>query len=123
MFSTVRTGTVCNQFGQSALFIHDVTDKTAPRLEFNLTLDQPKGLGIDGNLLFICQGNKGMAVYNWDESNKKLSYLYQKIDLYAFDVITGNNTLIVAADNGLYLYDYTDPNNIKRLSKVASYDF
>jgi len=123
MFSTVRTGTVCNQFGQSALFIHDVTDKTAPRLEFNLTLDQPKGLGIDGNLLFICQGNKGMAVYNWDESNKKLSYLYQKIDLYAFDVITGNNTLIVAADNGLYLYDYTNPNNIKRLSKVASYDF
>jgi len=123
MFSTVRTGTVCNQFGQSALFIHDVTDKTAPRLESNLTLDQPKGLGIDGNLLFICQGNKGMAVYNWNESTQTLSYLYQKIDLYAFDVITGNNTLIVAADNGLYLYDYTDPNNIKRLSKVASYDF
>ena len=123
MFSTVRTGTVCNQFGQSALFIHDVTDKTAPRPEFNKILEQPKGLGIDGNLLFICQGDKGMAVYNWDESSKKLSYLYQKIDLYAFDVITGNNTLIVAADNGLYLYDYTDPNNIKRLSKVASYDF
>jgi len=123
MFSTVRTGTVCNQFGQSALFIHDVTDKVKPKIEVNQSIEQPKGLGIDGNLLFICQGKKGMAVYNWDESSRKLSYLYQKIDLYAFDVITGNNTLIVAADNGLYLYDYTDPNNIKRLSKVASYDF
>jgi hypothetical protein len=123
MFSTVRTGTVCNQFGQSALFIHDVTDKVKPKIEVNQSIEQPKGLGIDGNLLFICQGKKGMAIYNWDESSKKLSYLYQKIDLYAFDVITGNNTLIVAADNGLYLYDYTDPNNIKRLSKVASYDF
>lgn len=123
MFSTVRTGTVCNQFGQSALFIHDVSDKTYPKMAYNKTIDNPKGLGIDGNLLFVCQGDKGMAIYTWDETTQALNYLYQKIDLYAFDVITGNNILIVAAENGLYLYDYSDPNNIKRLSKVASYDF
>jgi hypothetical protein len=123
MFSTVRTGTLCTPFGRSSLFIHNVTDKTKPIIEVEQILEQPKGLGIDGNLLFVCQGDKGMAVYNWDESSKKLSYLYQKIDLYAFDVITGNNTLIVAADNGLYLYDYTDPKNIKKLSKIASYNF
>jgi hypothetical protein len=122
MFSTIRTGTVCNRFGNSALFIHDVSNKTIPFGIYTENVESPRGLGIDGNLLFLCQADKGLAVYNWNEATKKLTYRYQKPEIYAFDVITGSNTLIVAADNGLYLYDYTDPNNIRKLSRVARYE-
>jgi hypothetical protein len=36
-------------------------------------------------------------------------------------VIANDKTLIVAAENGLFLYDYSDPNNLKKLSRVAAY--
>jgi hypothetical protein len=99
-----------------------VSNKSIPFNVYTEVVESPRGLGIDGNLLFLCQADKGLAVYNWNEATKKLTYRYQKPEIFAFDVITGSNTLIVAADNGLYLYDYTDPNNIRKLSRVARYE-
>jgi hypothetical protein len=123
MFSTVRSGADCNRFNSSSgLFVHNIQDKKMPYTIFSQTVDNPKGLGIDGNLLFLCQGNMGLSVYNWDEITKKPTFRYRYNDIHAFDVVTGNNTLIVAAENGLFLYDYSDPNNLRKLSRVAAYN-
>ncbi|HXL56499.1 MAG TPA: hypothetical protein VN958_09595, partial [Chitinophagaceae bacterium] len=78
----------------------------------------PHGLSKDGNLLFICDGNDGLKIY--DASNPQDIRLKQHIkELETYDVITTNNIAIVVATDGLYQFDYSDINNIKQLSKMA----
>lgn len=122
MFSTVRSGSDCNRFNSvSGLFLHNIANKKMPYTVFSQTVDNPKGLGIDGTLLFLCQGHLGLSVYYWDETAGKPVFQYRYNDIHAFDVIATDKTLIVAAENGLFLYDYTDPKNLKKLSRVADY--
>jgi hypothetical protein len=123
MFSTVRSGASCSRFSSnsSGLFVHDIANKKLPFTIFTETVENPKGLGIDGKLLFLCQGDMGLSIYDWNETTKRPTFRYRYNDIHAFDVIANDKTLIVAAENGLFLYDYSDPNNLKKLSRVAAY--
>ena len=62
-----------------------------------------------------------MSLCNWNETTKKPTFRYRYNDINVFDLIASNKTLIEAAENGLLLYDYSDPNNLKKLSRVAVY--
>jgi hypothetical protein len=44
--------------------------------------------------------------------------LKQYTNLNAKDVIPLGNLLIMVADDGIYQYDYSDPQNITQLSKI-----
>lgn len=123
MFSTVRGGTVCNRTGISSLMMFNIKNKNTPFLKHNENVDPPYGLGIDGTILFVCMGENGLDIYNWNEATETLTFRYRKTEVKAFDVITKNNTLIVAADNGLFQYDYTNPDNIYKLAKISGYDY
>ena len=80
-------------------------------------MSNPYGLGKDGDLLFICDGEAGVKVY--DASNVlNLQMVNQISNIDAFDAIPWANRLIVSASDGLYQYDYTDQNNIKLLSTI-----
>jgi hypothetical protein len=45
--------------------------------------------------------------------------LKQYTDLKAFDVIPFGNVLIMIAEDGIYQYSYSDPQNIEQLSKIT----
>jgi hypothetical protein len=77
-------------------------------------MEEPYGLGIDGNLLFVC--DKGLKVYN---ANDPLNLsLIKKFDISAYDVIPNNGNLMVTASDGLYQYKYENT-DIRLLSKIS----
>ena len=85
------------------LHIIDISNLRMPNLLTTYTMENPLGLGVDGNNLFIC--DKGLKVY--DISDKTNLILKQKFSISANDVIPYNNLLIVTGDNGLHQYDYS----------------
>ena len=81
-------------------------------------MTNPHGLSKDGDLLFICDGNDGLKVYNAANRNS-ISLIKHITGLSTYDVIAWNDVAIVSATDGLYQYDYSDVNNIKLLSKTV----
>ena len=82
-------------------------------------MENPHGLGIDNGKLFICEGKFGLKSFDANSSNDIKLQEHIK-DVNAFDVIPlqGNLLLMVGSD-GFYQYDYSDPKNLKLLSKIA----
>ncbi|SKC82595.1 LVIVD repeat-containing protein [Ohtaekwangia koreensis] len=115
-YVTMRTGSACNR-GANALEIIDITDRNNPSLIANYPMESPHGLGVDNNLLFICEGEKGLKVF--DISHEESIQLVTHIDdLHAYDVIPGNGILLLTGDDGVFQYRYDDAGNLLLLSKI-----
>ncbi|HJW15548.1 MAG TPA: hypothetical protein VJ499_00420, partial [Flavisolibacter sp.] len=91
---------------------------TNPTLLKVYSLTNPHGLSKDGNMLFICDGADGLKIYNSTEvADLKLLKHIRGIETY--DVITYNSIALVVARDGLYQYDYSNPSDIRLLSKIS----
>lgn len=84
------------------LQILDISDIFNIQLLKQYPMESPGGLGIDGNLLFIC--DKGLKVY--DASDIYNLALLNTFDISAYDVIPLNEVLMVIGKEGLYQYSY-----------------
>lgn len=120
-FSTIRGGTACRTTNISAINVYDVKNPAQSQIVRSMNLDEPYGLGIKEDLVFVCQGTKGLFVYNWDINAKNLSLRHSYPEIHAFDVIVNGNILIVTADNGLFQFDISSKDNITYLSKLADF--
>ncbi|MDR1673559.1 MAG: hypothetical protein LBS09_08910 [Bacteroidales bacterium] len=118
----------CGRNPNNVLHIYDVTDPVHPVQVGTVNLVGPKGLGADGNLLFVC--DKGLKIFDIShpeqpESVKQIGDLAD-IDAAgyirsAYDVIPADGLLILVADEGLFLFDYTDfekGKDLKFLNKI-----
>ena len=85
------------------LHIIDISNLNSPRLLTTYAMENPLGLGVDGDNLFVC--DDGLKVY--DISNKLNIVLKQSFSINANDVIPYNDLLLVIGDDGLYQYDYS----------------
>lgn len=95
-------------FNQSnRLEIIDVSDPDKPSLIVDYALQEPYGLGIDGDHLFVCDGAAGLKVYDHAREPKKLELLHQFGDIKARDIIPVAGNAIVIAENGFFQYDYS----------------
>lgn len=108
--------------GTNVLDIYDITDPGEPILKKTLSLSFPKGLGIDGNKLFVCDKTAGIKVF--DISNPinpewidDLSYISELQNVETYDVIPLDGLLLVSATGGFYQLDYTGE-KIKYVSKI-----
>jgi hypothetical protein len=114
-YVTVHSGNFCGQ-DDNELFIMDVKDVYHPRQIASFAMKNPKGLGIDNGNLFLC--DDGLKVFKVNSTAEPLSL--NKIAHYTgmdgYDVIPYNNTLMMIADDGLYQYDYSNINAIRKLS-------
>jgi hypothetical protein len=116
-YVTLRSGSRCLGF-TNQLEIVKLNNFTNPSLLKTYPLTNPHGLSKDGNLLFICDGPDGLKMYNSaDVNNLVLLKTINGID--AYDVIAWNGLALVVAKDGLYQYDYSDPANVKLLSRLA----
>jgi hypothetical protein len=116
-YVTLRSGTGCPG-STNQLDVLDITNLSQPFLVKSYNMTNPHGLSKDGDLLFICDGQDGLKVYNASNPNN-VSLLKQVSGLDTYDVIAWNGVAIVSAADGLYQYDYSDVNNIKLLSKTV----
>ena len=115
-FVTLRSGTNCNR-GVNLLDVIDITKLNDPKLVKSYSMTSPNGLGVDGNLLFVTEGDYGLKVFDKTDP-KELKLIKHFQDFSAFDVIPNNNVLIITGKQGIYQYSYTDQNDLKLLSVI-----
>ena len=117
-YVTIRTGTACNG-NQNQLDVVDITNASAPALVKSYQMQNPHGLSIDSPTLFLCEGDKGLKVFDvTDKMAIDKNQLAHFKDMHAYDVISLGKTLLVIGKDGFYQYDATDPKNLKLLSKI-----
>ncbi|MEX1000698.1 MAG: hypothetical protein WDZ35_01140 [Crocinitomicaceae bacterium] len=117
-YVTVRSGGSCGG-DINQLDVVDVSDKSNPFLKASFNLENPHGLGIDGNTLFVCDGDAGLKVYDATNPEEAGDHLIKRFkNIQATDVIPLNGVVMVIGDDGIYQYDYSDPANLKLLSKL-----
>ncbi len=117
-YVTLRAGNLCGD-NRSQLDVIDISDILNPVQIADYTMEEPYGLGIDGILLFVCDGDAGLKIYNSsDPKTIDQHKLAQYKDIQAFDVIPLGEVLVMIGTDGLYQYDYSDPGNIKQLSVI-----
>jgi hypothetical protein len=120
-YVTLRSnpGGMCGNGNANQLDVVDISDPRAPQLRKTFPMQSPYGLGIDKNALFLCEGEYGLKVFDAQDpltvGNKQLAH-FKNINM--FDVIPLGNTLLAVGSDGLYQYDYSDPKNIRFLSKI-----
>jgi hypothetical protein len=115
-FVTLRSGTSCQGF-TNELDILDITNLKNPVLLKTYPLTNPRGLSKDGDLLFICDGNDGLKIYDAADINN-LTLIKRIGGFESNDVIAMNGIAIVIATDGLYQFDYSDSNHIHLISKL-----
>jgi len=106
--------------GSNELHVYDISNPRYPNLLKEITMNAPRGLGVDGNKLFVC--DRGLKIY--DVSNPTnpiwiddLSKIPEANNIDAYDVIPLDGILLLIGKDGLYQFDYTE-DRIKFLSKI-----
>ncbi len=118
-YITLRGGSVCGR-SVSALEILSLSEdyRNEQRLA-SFPMNAPYGLGIDDEILFVCDGYDGLLIYDASDftliPQRKIA---QFPDIKAFDVIPFNDYLFMIGDDGFYQYDYSDLQNITVVSHI-----
>lgn len=117
-YITLRSGTNCGG-SVNTLDVINIKNISQPSLVRSYPLNNPYGLGKDGDLLFVCDGNAGLKVFDAsDPKNISSHLLYTYPNIKAYDVIPIGTVLILIGDGGMYQYDYSNINNISLLSSI-----
>ncbi len=118
-YVTLRTGTMCTN-GQNLLEVIDISSVTNPYLVKSYPMFNPHGLGVDGNLLFVCDGAAGLKIYDKTDPLEIITHQVAHYpDFNTYDVIPLNDILMLVGEGGIYQYDYSDPDNIIQISHIA----
>lgn len=108
-FVTLRT------FGdRNQLLVFDISSPDSPFLLAEYDMVGPRGLGIDGDLLFLC--DDVLKVFKITEGFK-ITQIHS-FNVSAIDVIPSGNVLYVVAEDGLYQYSYSG-DDISLISKIT----
>jgi len=117
-YITLRSGTSCNNTTVNRLDIVKCSDDYK---QFSLVnsqnLTEPYGLGIDKNVLFVCDGSSGLKVYDVTDKTQ-LSLLNTFKNIQTYDVIPVGGYLFMTGNDGFYLYDYSNINNIRQIGHI-----
>jgi hypothetical protein len=117
-YVTLRSNNACGNFffgGANRMEVLNITNPRFPFLVNVIDLPEPKGLALDGDLLFVCIANQGIVVF--DKSNQANPVQINTISGFtANDVIARNNHLLAVCSDGLRQFDYSDPLNISVIS-------
>ena len=119
-YVTLRSGTNCGG-NTNELQVVKIKDLTQPSLISTYAMNNPHGLGIDAGLLFICDGDAGLKVYDVSKSIDDIEKRQKAhlADFFAYDVIPYKGLLILSSQDGFRLIDYTDQNNIKEVGSIS----
>ena len=101
-YVTLRSiNNVCGNFTDQ-LDIVDIRDLSNPFLHRTYPMTHPKGLGVDGDELFVC--DDGLKVFDISNVDSLVQKYHFRIE--ANDVIPYRDYLMVIGDDGLYQYRY-----------------
>jgi hypothetical protein len=117
-YVTIRGGNPCGS-NVNRLDVLDITNIKTPSLMRSYSMTGPYGLGIDDDVLFVCDGTDGLKVYNAADPYLISEHLLATFkDINAYDVIPLGNSLLMIGQDGFYQYDYTNLNDIRQISSI-----
>lgn len=119
-YVTLRDGTACRGF-VNQLDVIDVKDIFKPKLLYSYSMTNPHGLAIEGNHLYLCEGQSGLKVFDISDKSKidkRQVGHYQGFHAWDAISLTGHSLLLIGND-GFRQYDHNDPTNLKLLSKIG----
>ena len=117
-YVTLRTGNFCRQ-AVNQLEVVDIEDPSDPKQVAVYPMQNPHGLSVSGNNLFLCEGDFGLKSFNISDKNKVGDNQLQHLkSIKSFDVIAGPKSLIVTGEDGVYQFNYTNPSSIRQISKI-----
>ena len=116
-FVTLRGGTECQGFNNQ-LDIIDISKISEPTLFKTYSMINPHGLGIDGDCLFITEGEYGLKMYDISNLNEiKLTEHFK--DISSIDVIPFMGILMMIGNDGFHQYSYDcDKGEIDYISTI-----
>ena len=118
-YATLRTNGPCGGI-QSVLAVYDIKDVLNPIQKKTLGVTEPYGLGYSGNTLFVCDKFQGIIVYNITQVYNPV-YVKSVIPVAGktyIDVIPFNNLLIAWANNGMDIFDISNPQNPQLIKQI-----
>ncbi|MBT8294908.1 MAG: hypothetical protein KJO51_00660 [Gramella sp.] len=103
-YVTIRGGNECGQnFNQ--LDVVDISDKQHPEIVRTYEMNNPYGLGVKDDWLFVCDGNDGLKVFDIKDT-PDLEQISHFSDINTYDVIPLDDKLLMVGNNTLYQYSY-----------------
>ncbi len=118
-YVTLHSVRDCTTGNLNVLEIYDIQNITEPVLISTRNLIQPKGLGLYGNYVIVCDDE----IKIFDISDPKESKLVNTIDKEAFDVIIKDDMLIAIGRQGVYQYSLENKINGVQYSELSSIYF
>jgi hypothetical protein len=117
-YLTIHGGNRCgSQINQ--LQVYNVSNMANPDFVKSINMDNPMGLGMKDDRLFVCDNGTGLRIF--DISNRLNPVPLKIISGESFvDVIPNGDLLICMLTNGVAFYNISDPDNIVKLGTVKN---
>ncbi len=120
-YVTLRDGTPCRGF-VNQLDVVDVSNLSNPSLIRSYPMQNPHGLSVIDETLYLCEGSFGLKTFDVSNVNQIAQNLQDHITgFFAYDVIVlppGDHVMVVG-QNGLYQFDATDRTDLKQISVIT----
>lgn len=104
------------QISFNELRTYDVSDLENPSLVNTYNCNSPQGMSIDGNYLFMSDGNAGFKVFELDHSGK--TTLIGTYGGSSYDVIAKDKKLLVVSKEEIRQFDYSNINDLTLYSTL-----
>lgn len=93
--------------GHNELDTVDLTDIKNPKILKTYPLGNPWGLAIKDNVLFVCDYNNGLKIFDAKDPQNLIELATIPIKNPKDIIINENNLAIVVTDDGIHEYDFS----------------
>ena len=113
------SGTPCGPV-TDGLYTYNILDLTNPVLISTLEMTTPSGLGLNGNIVYVCRKTNGLSVVDVPNIAKPtIRKTLEDADDYE-DIIVYDKLLICYVNTSIRLYDISIADNPVYISSVAN---
>ena len=118
-YVTLRDGNECEDF-VNQLDVVDVSNLLEPQLIASFPMHNPHGLAVRGDILYLCEGDEGLKVFNVAEVEEiHKNQIGNVPDYDAYDVISvSSRLLLMIGSDGFYQFDTEEPRKPNLLSSI-----
>ena len=121
-YVTLRGGSFCRAF-DNQLDLVDISNLEAPFVEKSFPMDNPHGLSIVDNTLFLCEGDHGLKTFDIADplqlDQHQIGHLENVKSIDVIALPDNRKLLLIIGDDGFYQFSYDDPSNLEFLSRIA----
>lgn len=120
-YVTLRDGNECQGF-VNQLDVVNVSNLSNPTLIRSYPMDNPHGLSVHDQTLYLCEGSFGLKTFDVSNPNQVNQNLLDNVTgFFAYDVIVlpQDEHVMVVGQNGLYQFDAADKTDLKQLSVIS----